>query len=244
LKKGLDILYTLQLKDDQIKKIQTTIKKIPIEITNLKNERDNKTSIIETAKNKLKTNVKEREKLEKEILMIKEQINKYRDQMKNASTNKEYQGFTAEIKYQEDKIQGVEERIIAKMLESDEIMEEIRKSEEEFNQIATQYDSKIQVLDKELEENQGLLKTRNKEKDKLRKEIPPKLVKVYDNLFEKKKGKVISCIESDFCGVCHVKIRPQLLSEIIISDKIFICENCGRIFHIKSENPQEEGLGK
>ncbi len=241
MKKGLDVLYTLQLKDDQIKEITTIIKEIPQEINNLKKERDTKSSIIENAKNKLNDNVKEREKLEKEILLIKEKINKYQDQMKNATTNKEYQGFTAEIKFQEDKIHTVEEKIITKMLESDEIMDEIRKAEKEFKVISSEYNSKIKILSKELKKNQVLLDSKNQEKNQLREEILPKLIKVYDNLFEKKKGKVISCIESDFCGVCHVKIRPQLLSEIIISDKIFICENCGRIFHIKSENPVEEG---
>ena len=46
--------------------------------------------------------------------------------MSKATTNKEYQGFIAEIKYEEDNISTLEEKVIEKMVESDEIENEIR----------------------------------------------------------------------------------------------------------------------
>ena len=56
--------------------------------------------------------MKTREKLEKEILVIREKINKYKEQLNKATTNKEYQGFNAEIKYAQDTISSIEEKII------------------------------------------------------------------------------------------------------------------------------------
>ena len=107
MKEGLEILYTLQQHDDQISEIQNLIKEIPREIANLEKERDGKATIIENTKAKLNENIKQREKQEKEILLVKEKIKKYKEQMNKSTTNKEYQGFISEIKYEEDNISGI-----------------------------------------------------------------------------------------------------------------------------------------
>ena len=56
----------------------------------------------------------------------------------------------------------------------------------------------------------------------------------------KKAGKVVSYVQSDFCGVCNIKIRPQVLSEMIISNDVLVCESCGRILFKKIVGEAEE----
>jgi len=241
LKKGLDILYKLQQNDDNIKELENAIKEIPTAVKSLESERDGKASIIENTKNKLSENVKEREKLEKEVLMIKEKIKKYKEQMDKSTTNKEYQGFISEIKFEEDNISSVEERIIERMLESDEIMKEIRESEAEYNKIAGEYNDKIKELNQSLTENKTKLNEALQERESLRKDIPEKLLNIYDQLIKKKGGKAVSFVETNFCGICNVKVRPQRFSELITTDSMFFCENCGRILYKKiEENKKEE----
>jgi hypothetical protein len=239
LKDGLEILYKLQQKDDQIKEIETIIKEIPLAVKKMEEERDGKVSIIEAAKAKLQENVKEREKLEKEIVVIREKINKYKDQMSKATTNREYQGFMAEIKYEEDNISTIEEKIIEKMLESDEIMKEIRERETEFNQIADEYNKKISDYKTTLAYNKAKLEEELKEKEAIRSQIPARLLRIYDNIFVNMGGKAVSYVEADFCGVCNVKIRPQRLNELISTNELFICENCGRILFKRVEEAEE-----
>ena len=244
MKEGLELLYALQLKDDKISDIENIIKEIPQNIGKLENERDGKAEIIEKTKNKLKENINVREKFEKEILQIKETINKYKEQLSKATTNKEYQGFTAEIKFEETKISSIEEKIIEKMLESDEIMDEIRKSEGEFKKIADEYNVKIKDLNKNLEYNKSKLSEEAKSKSELRTKISEKLLKAYDNLLKKKNGKAVSYVETEFCGICNVKIRPQVLSELISTNSIIICESCGRILFVKVNTEKEKQAEK
>jgi len=240
LKDGLDVLFTLQQTDDRLKEIELTLKEIPRNIKALEDERDGKAGIIESARGKLQANTKSREKLEREILLIKEKIQKYRDQMSKATTNREYQGFTAEIKFEEEHISQIEEKLIEHMVESDEIMEEIRSRETEFNQIADDYNQRIKDFGTSLEYEASKLKDVQAEREALRAQVNPRLLKVYDTLFIKKAGKVISLVETDFCGVCNIKIRPQLLSELISTDGMFVCENCGRLL-FKEVSEEEKG---
>jgi len=240
LKEGLDILYALQLKDDQLKDIEAIIKDIPLQIKALEDERDSRSDMIEKAKKKLHQNGEERKKLEREIAVIRDKIGKYKEQMKKVTTNKEYQGFSNEIKFEEANITGVEEKIIEKMCESDEIMGMIREAEGEFRKIADIYNQQIKDMLANLDYHKAKLAEETLNKKELRDRVDPKLLKAYDNLFVKKAGKVVSNVQTDFCGICNIKIRPQVLSEMIMSSDVLVCESCGRILFKKIIDEVEE----
>lgn len=243
MKDGLELLYELQQHEDNTADIKIRIDEIPKTIEDLESERNGKAKIVNDSRLKLDESVKKREKLEKEILLIKEKIAKYKDQLNKSTTNKEYQGFISEIKYEEDKILSIEEKIIEEMLVSDEVMEEIRESEVEYKTIADDYNKKIEDLNENLKYYKNKLLEEENNKKELRKPIPDNLVNIYDNLINKKNGKAISYVETNFCGICNVMIRPQRLSELITTNSIFICENCGRILYkkVKEESvPQEK----
>jgi predicted nucleic acid-binding Zn-ribbon protein len=243
LKEGLEKLYTLQLLDDKIKELEISLKTVPESIKKLEEERDTKVNIIENTKIKLKENVKAREKLEKEILLVKEKIKKYKEQMSKATTNKEYQGFMAEIKFEEDNITSFEEKIIEKMVESDEIMNEVRQSETEFKKVSEDFNKKIATLKSTAVYNKEKIEETKKEKITTRSATIPKMLALYDNIYGKRFGKAISFVESEFCGICNVKIRPQRLNELLSSQEICMCESCGRILYKKVE-VQKEKIGK
>jgi len=241
LKEGLEKLYALQQLDDKIREMEISLKDIPETIKRLEQERDGKATIIENTRQKLKENIKEREKLEKEIVVVKEKIKKYKDQVDKATTNKEYQGFMAEIKYEEENIASLEEKVIETMVESDEIMNEIRESEAEFKKIGEEYDRKIRDLKQTMEYNKEKLAKTGKNRAAARTTIPAKLLTLYDAIAGKRYGKVVSPVETEFCGVCNVKIRPQHLNELIAARAISRCESCGSIlFKIREINKEEE----
>ncbi len=240
MKEGLDILYALQLKDDQLKDIEAIIKEIPLKIKALEDERDSRSDMIEKAKKKLHENGEERKKLEREIAVIRDKIGKYKEQMKKVTTNKEYQGFSNEIKFEEANITGVEEKIIEKMCESDEIMSMIRDAEGEFRKIADVYNQQIKDMLANLDYHKSKLAEETQNKKELRTRVDPKLLKAYDNLYVKKAGKVVSNVQTDFCGICNIKIRPQVLSEMIMSSDVLVCESCGRILFKKIIDEVEE----
>jgi predicted nucleic acid-binding Zn-ribbon protein len=240
LKEGLDILYALQQKDDQLKEIENVIKEVPLQIKGLEAERDARSEMIENAKKKLQNNIEDRKKLERDIAAIKDKINRYKEQMKKVTTNKEYQGISNEIKFEETNIIAVEEKVIEKMVEADEIMGIIRETESEFNKIAAEYNQKIKDLHSYMDYHTNKLNEETKNKKELRNKVAANLLKAYDNLFVKKAGKVVSFVTSDFCGVCNIKIRPQVLSELVISNDVLICESCGRILFKQIAGEDEE----
>jgi len=240
LKDGLETLYALQQLDNRIKELELAFEKIPHAIKMIEDERDGKSNIIENSKEKLNQNVKERQKFEKEILLVKEKINKYKEQMSKATTNKEYQGFIAEIGYEEENIAAIEEKVIEKMLESDEIMSEIRGCETDFSTVSGEYNQKITDLKSSDLQNRKLLEGVVKQRNEMRTRISDKLKRMYDALAKNKSGVAVSIVETIFCGVCNVKIRPQRINELLASDDISFCECCGRILFKTVEVEKED----
>ncbi len=238
MKDGLELLYKLQQFDNKENEINIRIAEIPETIASLESDRDSKEEIVNKSKEKLNDSIKMREKFEKDILLIKEKISKYKEQLNKSTTNREYQGFISEIKFEEEKILEIEEKIIEEMLNSDEIMEEVRKSESEFLKISEDYNKQIEDLKQNLLYHKEKLVEEKKNKSDLRKTVPDELLKIYDKLIKNRDGKAISYVETNFCGICNVKIRPQRLSELISTSDIFVCENCGRILYkeIKEED--------
>ena len=231
MKEGIDILYRLQQKDDRARELDQEISSIPAQIKILEDDRDSRTQMIAESKSKLEANRKERDALEKSILQIKESIKKRKEQLSKATTNQEYQGLNAEIRHDGDRILGVEEKIIEKMVEADLILEEVRTRETEFAAIAEGFNEQIQghrnTIRAKEEEKAGVLQAR----EMLRGNASPQLLKTYDMLAAKKAGKALAVVQDGFCGACNVKIRPQILSVIPTTSELLTCENCGRILY-------------
>ncbi len=239
MKDGLELLYKLQQFDDKVTETNTRIAEIPETIESLEQDRDSKKDIVNKSKKKMDDNLKVRENLEREILLIKEKISKHREQLNKSTTNKEYQGFISEVKFEENKILEIEEKIIEEMLKSDEIMDEVRKSEAEFLKISEDYNKRIEDLKQNLQYYKDKLVEEQNQKLELRKTVSANLLQIYDKLIKNRDGKAISFVETNFCGICNVKIRPQRLSELISTKDIFICENCGRILYKEIEEKEK-----
>ena len=70
MKDGLELLYKLQQHEDIEAETRLRIAEIPKTIESLEEDRDGKADIVQKSKEKLEENLKNREKFEKEILLV------------------------------------------------------------------------------------------------------------------------------------------------------------------------------
>jgi hypothetical protein len=92
---------------------------------------------------------------------------------------------------------------------------------------------------KEMEERRAKL---SEERKVILPLIPPDVMRLYEAISLKKGGIALSPVLGDFCAMCHMRIRPQMLNEIRDKSKIILCENCGRVLYwpAKPEPPKTE----
>ncbi|TPW17258.1 MAG: hypothetical protein FD129_447 [bacterium] len=60
-------------------------------------------------------------------------------------------------------------------------------------------------------------------------QLPPNVASRFDQLARAKGGVAVVTVQRGSCGGCFNALPPQFVNEVRKSDKINVCESCGRI---------------
>lgn len=235
-------LIELQHLDSKIRKITAFLEGTQPLIENIDKKIEENSQTVSSAKEKMTASQKRRRELESEVKDIKAQTAKYKRQLNEVKTNKEYTALLKEIEESQKKVDRLEEEFIAEMILEDDIQKEIRAANQAFataQEKLTKEKEAVLQKKREMEEKSRQL---NQLKSELLPLLPAEQVSLYLNIFRKKNGIALSPVRDDFCSMCHVRIRPQVLNELRDGHKLIICENCGRLLYRqeKESNPDAE----
>ncbi len=235
-------LIQLQELDNCLRKLSIELSDIPRLIEEVEKKIKADSDHLQKAKERLSLNQKKRRELEAEVKDLKAQVAKYKRQLNEVKTNKEYTSLLKEIQEAQNKIDSLEEEIIKELLVADEIEEEIRSATLHQKNQEEHLRQQIQALNQrkmELEEEKSRFL-------KLREELIPGIsrpqLQLYVSIAKKRGGIALSRVTDEFCSMCQLRIRPQMLNEIRDRSKIHLCESCGRIlyFDYSCESKEEE----
>ena len=231
-------IIQLQTLDSEIQAATLVLEGMPRLIQDIDKKIQAGSKSVAEAKDRMAQNQKKRRDQETEVKDAKSQIGKYKRQLSEVKTNKEYTSFLREIEEFQRKVDAVEEAIIAEMLAADDIEEEIKAAVLKQGQEEEDLRREKQALDEKAAEMEAKRTKLFEERQALLPRIPPDQMRLYESIFLKKGGTALSPVKDDFCAMCHMRIRPQMLNEIRDEIKIIVCENCGRILYWPPDKPE------
>ncbi len=231
-------LIILQQLESEIRQVSLFLENTPPLIEEIDKKIEKSSHLAAAAKEKLVENQKKRRELEAEVKVVKAQVAKYKRQLNDVKTNKEYAAMLKEIKESEKKIDGLEEVIIAEMLRADEIEAEIKESNRRFAEAKEKLFQEKETISQKKKEIEEKAKQLGQDRQKLLPQIPADQVTLYLRISNKKSGIALSPVKDDFCAMCHMRIRPQVLNELRDTRKLILCENCGRILYWQDKQPK------
>jgi len=237
---AFDRLIKLQHVDREISATNSLLEAVPAKIEAIDQAIKQTADIVAQAKDKLAANQKKRRELEGEVKALKEQAAKFRRQLNDVKTNKEYSALLKEIEDAQHKIDGIEEVILQEMIAADDIEKDIKSAQhrQAGEEGRLQADRKtILAEQKELEARRDVLL---KEREGILPTIPPDQARLYLRILKKMAGVAMSPVTDDFCSICQMRVRPQMLNELLAMKEIITCEACGRILYWVKP-PEEEG---
>jgi predicted nucleic acid-binding Zn-ribbon protein len=226
-----DLIIELQRLDTEIHNASLVLEGIPRLVQDVDRKIQATTKLVADAKDKMSQNQKKRRDLENEVKDLKAQIGKYKRQLNEVKTNKEYTALLHEIEESQHRVDTLEEAIIAEMLAADDVEEEIQAALRRQGQEEEVLKKEKIVLDEKLKETEARFAALNKEREALVPRVPREQLKLYEAIFQKKGGTALSPVTGDFCAMCHMRVRPQMLNEIRDRAKVILCEACGRILY-------------
>jgi predicted nucleic acid-binding Zn-ribbon protein len=61
--------------------------------------------------------------------------------------------------------------------------------------------------------------------------IDKHLLAVYEGVAKKRNGIAVAEARDGICGICHVRLRPQVFNTVLRNEQILQCDYCNRILY-------------
>lgn len=229
MQKDLSLLLDLQEIDDQLGELERSKIYLPEMIQNLEREVDDIGQEVLGHEKTLEECQREQRLLELEIETDKTELDKFQKQMRVIKTNREYDALTAEIDAKKQGISDKEERILALMAAGDEAKDKLVELRERLKEVKSRNGEQLHMLRSQESTLQAKIDDKIQKRTILVKDINKQVVGIYERVRRGKGGMAVVTIRKRACSGCFKQIPPQRIQEIRRGDRIFACDNCGRI---------------
>ena len=239
MKELLRLLYGLQKIDTALDKVRDLRGDLPEHVEQIMAQINDLNSRITDIDTFLHQGLIDRQRKEKESLELIDKIEKYKAQQLKIRTNKEYDSLTKEIDGANEKIRIYEEEI-------ETFTGQVQDKKEAREELSAQ----LTIMEAELAEKQTELDEINASTEKEEKMLLARRGKMvglltepdvvsYTRIRDAKKGKAVVPVRRGSCSGCYNVVPPQLILQIKRSDRMYLCEHCGRIL-ISQELSEDE----
>ena len=237
----LDRLIKLQHLDSRILDARQAIAAHPQRIAEADTRLTEAREAVERARERLKECQEARRALEKDAALYQGRIAKFKDQQGAVKTNKEYQALGHEMETAAKDLSGVEEKVLERMMEADEIAGELKQVEATLAAQEKLVDAEKKELAAELSATQASLSKAAESRAALVKELEPRLLALFEQVAKARKGVALcSATRDGLCSVCHVRLRPPVFQQVRHNDTIVQCDSCQRILYYVPPPPPIE----
>lgn len=227
----IPILEQIQVIDSQIYKYQIVALETPIQIQALEADLESERTQLKALESEFKTIQLKQKQKEGDLASKEGSIQKYEVQLTQVKTNKEYSLLQTEISTIKADNSLLEEEIIKLMDQVAECQQRIKTEQQRVQEAEKEVQSKKTVLEAQITEAKKVIGELSVQKKELIKQIDPEVASLYERIIVKKKGVALVKVEGEVCPACQMQLRPQLLNEIKMRDKVVICEQCSRMLY-------------
>jgi uncharacterized protein len=236
VKLELEKLIELQKTDTNIRKLKKSIETADQRRASIEQEFERHAFEIREIQSKSEMAKAGRAKLEAEIAEAKGQLERADRNLKNAQDQKQYETAMRDADVLHKKISGFETEILEKMTTVEEVEKVLSERAEEISSLEGNREKSVSEFEMELAANRTELAAETAKRAKVFETLPKNLASVYDRMATRSRdGIAVAEVKNGSCSACFMKLRPQVLVEIKMSDQIITCESCARILYIVNE---------
>ncbi|MFQ5486627.1 MAG: zinc ribbon domain-containing protein, partial [Desulfobacterales bacterium] len=174
---------------------------------------------------------------EGEVDLLKENLEKFQNQLYSVTTNRQYDAITMQI-----------ENVNEKISEGDKNKKEFEKKEQELTEKTQQLQDKIEILEQNLQVKERELHEKIKSTEdefqlyqqkrlELASQIKKPVLYQYERIRKVKGATTVVEINKYACGGCFSAIPPQKAVEVRHMNQLILCESCGRIMVYTNDKP-------
>jgi uncharacterized protein len=233
----LQHLIHLQELDLAIDRLRRRVDEIPAAQQALDARLAGHTAAVETAKQRVAANQQARRDIDKQLAEMNARLSKFKNQLMEVKTNKEYQAMQKEMGHAQEEIGTHETHMLERMEESDGLAAELKTAEAALKAEQAAVAAERSKLDAERATDQKELDRLTAERTAVVPQVTPDAMRLFERVAHGRKGVAVAEAKDGLCVVCHVRLRPQVFNEVRRNDQLIQCDSCTRILYFVPVTP-------
>jgi predicted nucleic acid-binding Zn-ribbon protein len=191
---------------------------------------------LDGAKAALDTSVKARKQHESSVQDLETKRSKYKGQLMEVKTNKEYTAVLHEIEGVEREIRAREDQVLEEMEKAEALALDVKREEAAFKlveQAGKAEAAQLATSEVKLAEHCARLRA---EREQVASSVPEEARELYARV-AKQRGTAVAEARDGVCQTCHVRMRLQVWVELRKNETLFQCESCSRVLYYEPPPP-------
>ena len=196
-------------------------------------------AVVVEAKARQATNQTDRRALEKDLAAVQTRLSRYKDQLMEVKTNREYHAMQHEIETAQGEVKRIEDIMLELMVGGDEIGSALKAAEAGVKTAEQQITKEHADLDKQLAAAGKTLEEVLSARVALVATIPAGVVATYEQVAKGRRGVAVAQARDGLCSECHVRLRPMVYQEVRHNTGLIQCDHCQRFLYFVPPQPSE-----
>ena len=236
----LELLSALQELDGRLRLLRREQQALPLRLKAPEREHGEACQELTSVQAEIDRNERQQHGLEMDLQSTQDALAKVERKLREVKTNKEYSAVLSEIDAGNQNVGSVEDQLL-----------QLMEHAEQKRQAKQLQEKRVQVTHDALQEQGHAVKEASEvldqeilaEQEKRRLTavgLRAELLEVYEKLAAQHDRSVVVHLNDGNCGGCHLKVLPQLISDIRLQESLHTCPHCRLILLWPNECIQSE----
>jgi hypothetical protein len=233
----LERLIRLQGAESELRRVEAELQEVPRQRADLEGNLAAERGRLDGSREAQAQSQKARRQHEADLQDLEAKRSRYKGQLMEVKTNKEYTAMLHEIEGVEREIRAREDLVLAEMEKAEALAAEVKREEQEFkaaDELARARGREMDEEERRLSAEAGRLAA---ERDKVAAEVPASMLELFQRVARVRGVAVAEATKDAMCSQCHVKLRPQMFVDLKRNDEIAQCPACQRILYYDTPVP-------
>jgi uncharacterized protein len=226
----LERLIHLQRAESDLRRVEAELQEVPRHRALLEADLAGERGRLESSREAQGQSQKARRQHEADLQDLEAKRSRYKGQLMEVKTNKEYTAMLHEIEGVEREVRSREDQILAEMEKSEGLAAEVKAEEDAFKAAEARAREGGRALEdraRSLEEERRRVAA---ERDAVAATVPDEVLELFQRV-ARLRGVAVAEARDGMCQVCHLKLRLQMYAEIKRNEEIQQCPACNRILY-------------
>ena len=229
----LKALVSLQEIDVRVHELEKDRQQIPSRLKEIELVLGGRNQEVAAERNQLDEAEMSRRLLEGDLKAEKEKIKKWEIRLTEIRSNRDYQALSREIEAARKANLGIEDEILKKMQEIEDLKTSISQKEEELAELGGGLSAERSELEEKLRSINDKIAGEDHLRTQAMQAVEDRWLRQYDNIRKRRDGVAVVAVLDEHCQGCHMGIPPQLYNIVLKGERIETCPYCHRIVYYK-----------